>query len=322
MTSMEKIYKYFILTICVVLIGITSCKDDDLVIVPEWESGVHGLGEFNAESDDVNFIKGDPSVELTFDLLWNSIDRKNTVTKIDIYVLFNEAYVDLDGNPKTAKHGGDTGELLMTLEGSNIPADKTPTTFTVTQDDVYALYAGKTYDYFETGELPVWGDGAIRADRNTDNFKFVDGDAFQLKWVFTTADGRVFDTWGVSVCTEFPGANCSVNWAAVCSQVVAEPAGDWTIKMTDLYGDGWNGAAVKVVIDGVATDYTLDDGDSGVEVITVPDGTSTLTFEFVSGDWDSEVVFDITSPRGNVISSEGPSPAAGVLTLNLCIDNG
>jgi hypothetical protein len=319
---MEKLYKYLVVTLCVVIAGVSSCKDDDLVIVPEWESAVHGLGEFNAESDDINFIKGDPSVDLTFDLLWNSIDKKNTVTKIDIYVLFNEAYTDQDGNPKTAKHGGDQGELLMTLEGSNIPADKTPTTFTITQADVFEVYKDKTFDYFGTGAVPVWGDGSIRDDRNTDNFKFVDGDAFQLKWVFTTDDGRVFDFWGISVCTEFPGANCSVNWAAVCSQVIAEPAGEWTINMVDTYGDGWNGASLKVLIDGVATEYTIDDGSSGVAVVDVPDGTSTLTFEFVSGDFDSEVEFTIVSPRGNEVSKEGPSPGAGVLTLDLCVDNG
>ncbi|HTF17945.1 MAG TPA: hypothetical protein VK658_07725 [Chryseolinea sp.] len=315
---MRKIYQYSALTLFAAIASVSSCKDEDRVIVPEWESGVHGLGEFNANTDDVNFIKGDPSIDLTIDLLWNSIDHQNEVTKIDLYLAFNEAYTDQDGNPKTAKHGGDQGVLYKTYEGSNIPADKAPTTFTISQDDVFALYDGDSFNYYGTGELPIWGGGSIRDDRDTEAFKFVDGDAFQLKWVFTTADGRVFDKWGVSVCTEFPGANCSVNWAAVCAQDIKEPAGDWTINMTDLYGDGWNGAAVKVIVDGVATDYTLDDGDSGVTVVTVPDGTEILTFEFVSGDWDSEVVFNIKSPKGNTIADEGPSPGEGVLTLNLC----
>ena len=318
---MKKLNKYLIATICLVMIGIVSCKDDSIVIVPEWETGVHGLGGFSDGTDDVNFIKGDPSVELEVDLLWNSIDQKNTVTKMELFIAFNEAYTDMDGNPKTAKHGGDQGELFLTLEGSEIPANKENTTFSITQDEVYALYAGKTYDYYGTGELPVWGAGSIRDDRNEDDFKFVDGDAFQLKWVFTTEDGRVFDKWGISVCTEFPGANCSVNWAAVCSQVIAEPAGDWTINFKDSYGDGWNGAAIKVVVDGVGTDYTLDDGASGTEVVTVPPGTTTLTFEYVSGDWDSEASYEIVSEKGNVIAKGGPSSPIGVLTLDLCKEN-
>lgn len=313
----------FLIALTIFTLGFfVSCKDDSLVIVPEWESAVHGLGSFSATTDDVNFIKGDPSVELSFDLLWNSIDQKNTVTKIDLFVVFNEAYTDQDGNPKTAKHGGDQGKLLMSISGANVPADKVKTSFTLSQDDVYALYDGATFDYFGTGTaLPVWGAGSIRDDRDEGDFKFVDGDSFQLRWAFTTSDGRVFSAWGISVCTEFPGANCSVNWLAVCSQIINEPAGDWTIAMNDSYGDGWNGAAIRVVVDGTPTDYTLANGSAGVTVVSVPPGTSTLTFEFVSGDWDSEVTFTITSEKGNVIAKGGPSPAEGVLTLDLCVEN-
>lgn len=316
-----KTLKLFTLTLIALLGVVTACKDEDLVIVPEWESAVHGFGEFSATTEDVNFIKGEPDVDLTVDLLWNSIDNKNNVTKIELFILFNESYIDQDGNPKTAKHGGDEGELFMTMEGGNVPANKAKTTFTISQDDVYALYSDATFDYFGTGDLPVWGASSIRSDRNTGDFKFVDGDAFQLRWAFTTQDGRVFNAWGISVCTEFPGANCSVNWAAVCSQVINDPVGNWTIQLNDSYGDGWNGAAIRAVVNGVGTNYTLADGAAGVQVVTVPPGTQTLTFEFVSGDWDSEVTYTITSPRGNVIAKGGPSPAVGVLTLNLCVDN-
>lgn len=318
---MKKIYRHILSALCIATAAVTSCKDEDRVIVPEWESGVHGRGTFNASTADVNFIKGDPSVDITIDLLWNSIDNKNRVTKIELFLLFNEAYVDQDGNPKVAAHGGGNGELFRTFEGGNVPADKTPTTFTIAQDDVFALYNGKSYDYFGDGAHPIWGAESIREDRDTENFKFVDGDAFSLKWVFTTEDGRVFNFWGVSVCTEFPGANCAVNWQAVCSQIINEPAGAWTINMKDAYGDGWNGAAVTAVVDGVSTNYTLASGASGSTVVTVPDGTETLTWAFVSGDWDSEVTFDIVSAKGNVIAKGGPSPTPGVLTLNLCVEN-
>lgn len=318
---MKKSYKHLLSTLCLALAVVTSCKDDDLQIIPEWETAVHGLGEFNAETADVNFIKGEPAVDLTIDLLWNSIDNQNTVTKIDLYILFNETYIDQDGNPKVASHGGSQGKLFKTLEGSSLPADKTPTTFSISQADVYALYSTQTYNYFGGGALPVWGEGSIREDRDTENFKFVDGDAFQLKWTLTTEDGRVFSFWGVSVCTEFPGANCAVNWAAVCSQVIKDPVGDWTINMVDSYGDGWNGAGVTAVVDGVSTKYTLENGKTGTTVVSVPEGTETLTWTFVSGDWDSEVSYEVVSPRGNVIAKGGPSPTPGTMTLNLCVDN-
>jgi hypothetical protein len=318
---MRKFNKILILSVGM-LFGFFSCKDDSLVIVPEWETGVHGLTVFSASTDDVNFIKGDPSVGLAFDMLWNSIDNKNTVTKIELFVVFNEAYNDLAGNPKVARHGGTQGKLYKTLEGAAVPANKATTSFALTQDDVYALYSTAQFDYGEgIGTKPVWGVGSLRDDRDTDDFKFVDGDTFQVRWAFTTADGRVFDSWSPSVCTEFPGANCSVSFAAVCSQIISGPVGDWTINMADSYGDGWNGAAIRVVVDGVGTNYTFNDGAAHVEVVSVPPGTTTLTFEFVSGDWDSEVTFNIVSPRGNIVAKGGPSPAAGTLTLNLCVDN-
>lgn len=315
-----KTLKSILIASATLLACVTSCKDDDLVLVPEWETGVHGYTVIT-DGSPVNFLKGDPSVQLSFELLWNSIDQANTVEKIELFVLFNEAYIDADGNPKTAKHGGDDGVLLMTLEGGAVPSNKQTTPFSISQADVFALYDGVSFDYDGddgTPALPVWGAGSIKADRNTSDKMFVDGDSFEVRWAFTTADGRVFDNWGVSVCTEFPGANCSVAWAVVCSQVITDPPGDYTIQMNDSYGDGWNGAAIRVVVDGVPTDYTLDDGSSAATVVSVPPGTTTLTFEFVGGDWDSEVTFTITSPNGNVIAKGGPSPAEGVLTLDLC----
>ena len=317
---MKKLNKYILVLLAFVAF-IPACKDEDLVILPDWESGVHAFAEVSDGSAS-NFLKGDPSVDLSFDMLWNSIDGENTVTKIELFVRFNEAYIDQDGNPRTASHGGSAGLPVLTLEGAAVPADKTPTSFSISQAAIFDVYNGATFDYYGDGNaLPVWGAGSISPTRNTTNNIFTEFDTFQVRWTLTTADGRVFDSWSPSVCTEFPGANCSVAWATVCSQVINEPAQDYTIVMNDSYGDGWNGAAIRVVVDGVATDYTIASGSTGTQVVTVPAGTSTLSFEFVSGDWDSEVTFTITSAKGNVIASGGPSPGAGVLTLNLCNEN-
>jgi hypothetical protein len=315
-----KSIKISILTIFFTLGFLISCKDDSLVIVPDWGTAVHGWGKF-ADGSPLNFIKGDPSVELSLDLLWNSIDSKNTVEKIEVYILFNEAYVDDDGNPKTAKHGGDDGELYMTLEGAGVPANRVATNFDVSQDDVFALYNGVTFDYDGAGPdpaLPVWGVGSIKPDRDTGDYKFINGDSFQVRWEFTTDDGRVFEKWGISVCTEFPGASCAVNWQAICNPVIANPPGDWTISFFDSYGDGWNGAAIRVITNLGTTDYTLDDGFSGVTVVTIPAGVTSLEFEYVSGDWDSEASFTIESNNGNIVAAAGPSPSEGPITLDLC----
>ncbi len=97
-------------------------------------------------------------------------------------------------------------------------------------------------------------------------------------------------------------------------------AGDYTLDMQDSFGDGWNGASVRVTVDGVATDYTIDDGLTNSVSFSIPDNTTTATFEYVSGDWDSEVTFQLFGPDGNLAYSDGPSPFIGDFTseLSLC----
>lgn len=303
------------------LIGlVTSCKDDSLVLVPEWESAVHGLGEVTSANSD--FLYNDPAQGIDVDLQWISIDRKLTVTRIDVYALFNENYIDQEGNPKVASHGGAQGKLLATFQGNAVPANRTPVSLSVTQEDLYELYDDATFDYDGPGGNPAVSVFTYKPQRNATQ-RFMWDDAIKLRWEFTTDDGRVFSNWGISVCTEFPGANCSVDFGVVCATDIENPGangGQYELAMTDTYGDGWNGAAIKVIIDGVATNYTLASGASGLTVVSVPPAATTLKFEFVSGDWDSEVIFTIKSPKGNIIGKGGPSPAVGPIKLDLCLE--
>jgi len=97
-------------------------------------------------------------------------------------------------------------------------------------------------------------------------------------------------------------------------------AGDYTLDMQDSFGDGWNGASVRVTVDGVATDYTIAAGASATASFSIPDNTTTATFEYVSGDWDSEVTYQLYGPDGNLAYSDGPNPFIGDFTseLSLC----
>lgn len=301
-----------------ILVATEACRDEDLNPYVEPEKGaLHGFTRFAAGSS-TSFIVGDEAIDIDVETYWANIGNTNTASKIDVYVLFNENYIDANGNPALARHGGTAGRLVHTIEGSELKGNKIFTPFSVTQDEIYALYDDATFDYEGSGtQISVWAN-PDKPDRDTDVRPFISGDAFQLRWIITAADGRVFDSWSPSVCTEFPGANCSLNWITICNPVIQNPQGNYTIKMNDSYGDGWNDAAIKVVIDGVGTDYTLANGSAGTTVVNVPNGTTTLTFEFVSGDWDSEVTFEIVSPSGNVIAKGGPSPDEGELILDLC----
>jgi hypothetical protein len=312
-----KTIKYLSLMLLAVIAFVTSCKDDR-ELVPDWESGINGEGTITSAAKD--FKRGDPSIPLDFNLKWISVDGKATVTKIDVFVLFKENYIDSNGDPAVANHGGNSGRLFTSFEGGEVPPNRTPVSFSITQPELYNLYQDATFDYGDgKGPVSVFGDpyNPTRDDVN----RFVPEDKLTVIWHFTASDGRVFKAWSPSVCTEFPGSNCSVDFSVVCAEEIENPGangGVYEISMTDTYGDGWNGAAIRVIIDGTPTDYTLLVGSSGVTNVTVPESATTLTFEFVSGDWDSEVLFSIKSPKGNVIASGGPSPAPGKIKLNLC----
>jgi hypothetical protein len=213
---MKKI-KYLALTLVGIFFLAVSCKDDK-DLVPVWESAVNGFAEVAAGSED-NFVFGFPAIGITYDFQWISADSKNTVTKIDFYVLFNEPYVDTDGNDALAKHAGDDGILLTSLEGGSVPGNRENASITVTQADVYNLYKDKTFDY-GSGSVSVFGATPENPDRDATN-RFVEDDVITIRWVLTTADGRVFGKvgngtgWSPSVCTEVPGSNCELTWSVV-----------------------------------------------------------------------------------------------------------
>lgn len=85
---------------------------------------------------------------------------------------------------------------------------------------------------------------------------------------------------------------------------------NWTLDMQDAFGDGWNGASVTFTFEGtVLGTYTIS-GASGSETIAVPDGGD-VTVSFASGDWDSEVTYQVKDPTGTVVFSDGPNPLIG-----------
>ncbi|WOK05432.1 hypothetical protein [Imperialibacter roseus] len=317
---MKKLNKYILVLLAMVVV-IPACKDEDLVILPEWESAVNAYTVV-ADGSKGDFLSGDASQDITFDMLWNSIDGKNTVTKIEIFAYFSEAYTDPDGNPAVANYGGADGVSFLTIEGAAVPANKVTTSFTISQDDMYEMFKDSSFDYDKDGTAtPVWSnpDKPNRKASST-NFKFVPGDSFSIRWELTTADGRLFDSWSPSVCTEFPGSNCSYAWAIVCAAEISKPVGDWSFQLTDTYGDGWQGGYISVLVDGAeAAQVKIPDGggSSGSATVNVPAGTTSLSFEWSDDSYNSECVFKIISPSGNVVADVS-NPSAGKIKLDLC----
>lgn len=312
-----KIFNKYTSLLVILSMFIFSCEDEELkeINFPVWDSGVNGFGQFQSTSA-LNFLKGDLSVDLNMDFQWVSADGQASVSKIEFYVNFTESYINKDGDPASVDHGA---VLVSTVDSP--PGNRENVSLSLSQADVAPLYSEIAFDYDEDGTATPLFNNPDKPTRNATTSPFIEGDSFIFSWILYTADGRVFDSWSPSVCTELPGSNCQLSWITECGQIINQPAQDYTLVLNDSYGDGWNDAALSVIIDGVATDYTIVDGSAETFVVTVPAGTTSLQFEFISGDWDSEVTFSITTEKGNVIAAGGPSPPVGILTLDLCLEN-
>ena len=89
-----------------------------------------------------------------------------------------------------------------------------------------------------------------------------------------------------------------------------------TFELYDNYGDGWNGAAIRVVdvetntVLALLTNQNLN-GTSGYDTnelntlyLNVCDGRA-LRFEWVPGDWDDECSYTVSGVNGVIFSGEG-----------------
>ena len=98
---------------------------------------------------------------------------------------------------------------------------------------------------------------------------------------------------------------------------LAESMCSITLVLTDSYGDGWNGAAIKVVdvltgteIGTFANTNTASGGEAQNYQVPVPDDRD-IRFEWVSGSYDDECSYAVYDVNGEVIFSGSdamPSP--------------
>lgn len=117
------------------------------------------------------------------------------------------------------------------------------------------------------------------------------------------------------------GSNYDITPVGVTNAIDVE--GDWSVEMTDAWGDGWNGGFLTATIDGVSTNYSVPNtGGGGVpgtvtEMFNVPAGSSLqLTYTPNGGagapGYEEENTYVITAPDGTIYA-DGPVPAAGTI---------
>jgi hypothetical protein len=199
-----KIAKYlYLLIVTATFLTIYACRETTVDPNVPFETAVHGYGEFKTPA---NFSLTDSLAPVNFKWRWVSIDKANTVNKVEFFIYFDEPFKDKDGNPKTARHGGVAGEdYLKLLKVVSAPAPNFGfTDFSVTQADVYNLFKANTFDYGDgKGVVNVFSQNGRKPLK-----PFIAGDKFAVRWILYTADGRKFDSWTTNVCGDFVGANC------------------------------------------------------------------------------------------------------------------
>lgn len=156
------------------------------------------------------------------------------------------------------------------------------------------------------------------------------GDRFQVRFEIELTDGRTFsngDNSGTITGSYFSSPFLN-NVNVVCAPSVPT-AGTWLFETTDLWGDGWNGGALNILLDGqdAGSIVNVDGGVPGPVTqvqnydFEVPAGTQTISIIYAPGAFDEEVIFKITSANGNVVSSLGPNPVTNTELLDYCLDN-
>ncbi|MGW9684447.1 hypothetical protein [Flagellimonas sp. 2504JD1-5] len=146
------------------------------------------------------------------------------------------------------------------------------------------------------------------------------GDEVNIRMVLNLTDGRSFTD--VNASGNVSGGSFFSSpyvYRAGIKCIPVQPfTGNYTLEVSDSFGDGWDGAFITVNIDGDTTDYTITSGSAGSFDINVPDGTQELVWTYTPGNFESEHSFELFGPNGEVAAAGGPGPTPGEIVLNIC----
>jgi len=88
------------------------------------------------------------------------------------------------------------------------------------------------------------------------------------------------------------------------------PTTCYTLHMEDSYGDGWNGGALGLYVDGVFSTSYAAAGSESTEEFCIATG-SQLELYYLSGAWEAENSYTLYDSAGTVLLADGPSPSIG-----------
>ncbi|WP_299129571.1 hypothetical protein [uncultured Winogradskyella sp.] len=263
---MKQIFKFLLASVLIFNIG---CSDDDTLPVDIEDLNVSG-GPFAQQIlseglSDINLL--DPSgsnFTKTYQLI--SLDNGNDISLFEVFVNATRLSDELAGE-----------QLLLSIPASEFDTSSGPFPQVMVDfaaEDILNLLGLTTTD-------------------------LEGGDQFNFRLALTNPEGTFSD-----VSANFANQSAQHTFISnvICLNVPVP--GDWTLEMTDLYGDGWNGGQITVNISGESTTYSAA-GFGTTVTITIPEGTTIFTFTYTSGDWEGENLYTLTDPNGMVVLNEG-----------------
>lgn len=96
------------------------------------------------------------------------------------------------------------------------------------------------------------------------------------------------------------------------TQSVSSPCCSYTLEMQDLYGDGWNGGYLEVLINNIQIGMFSAIASGSTEIIDLCSGDQ-IKLIYTPGDWEEENTYSLLNSGGNNVFSDGPNPATGTV---------
>ena len=186
--------------------------------------------------------------------------------------------------------------------------------YTITGSDQYD-------DGWDGGSIDIDVDGTVTnyahaAGANGTSFSLpsLTGDAVTFTWNAGSYDSEVtFDILapnGTSLGSFGPSPTVGLLFSDVSNSVCAPPACDYTITLSDDYGDGWNGNTLDVTVAGVLTQLTVASGYGGVPVTISSFSGDAVTFAHSGSSYPDENFFTIVAPDGTLLYDVAAGGAA------------
>ncbi|TGV00957.1 DUF1735 domain-containing protein [Flavivirga rizhaonensis] len=190
----------------------------------------------------------------------------------------------------------DNYNLTVTLGSSSTQSISVAASIASSSERVHAIQVDTDASNITPSSYTIPNSITIPANQTTGSFDIIVTDDLELSGE-TLVLNLIDDDFTVQPAT--------VNVKLFCPQ--QPPAsGTWTIRMRDSYGDGWNVAAVTIMVDGVSTDYSVPQSagkDTVEDTFDVIAGATEISVVFNSNGerWTDEVSYEVLTPAGDIV---------------------